>query len=127
MPSAPARNQLGQRALDAPTILVTNQHSLSDAEDFTEGYRTLKLGKVVGEPTGGWIIYTSAATLVDGTTIRLPFIKVTDHEGKDMELNPRPVDIPVSKPLGEYNKDSQLDVAVKELLRQIDGTKAATK
>ena len=33
--------------------------SLSDAEDFTEGYRSLKLGKVVGEPTAGWIIYTS--------------------------------------------------------------------
>ena len=37
---------------------MVNQHSLSDAEDFTEGYRTLKLGKVVGEPTAGWIIYT---------------------------------------------------------------------
>ncbi|GEO12051.1 S41 family peptidase [Segetibacter aerophilus] len=120
LPSAPARTQLGQRALDAPTILVTNQHSLSDAEDFAEGYRTLNLGKVVGEPTGGWIIYTSAATLIDGTTIRLPFIKVTDHEGKDMELHPRPVDILVSKPLGEYNKDSQLDVAVKVLLQQLD-------
>ena len=35
---------LGQRALELPTVLVTNQHSLSDAEDFTEGYRTLKLG-----------------------------------------------------------------------------------
>lgn len=127
LPSAPARNQLGQRALDAPTILVTNQHSLSDAEDFTEGYRTLNLGKVVGEPTGGWIIYTSSATLVDGTTIRLPFIKITDHEGKNMELNPRPVDIPVSKPLGEYNKDSQLDTAVKELLRQIDGARSSKK
>ena len=54
---------LGQRALERPTILVTNQHSLSDAEDFTEGYRTLKLGKVVGEPTSGWIIYTGSATL----------------------------------------------------------------
>ena len=31
---------LGQRALERPTILLTNQHSLSDAEDFTEGYRT---------------------------------------------------------------------------------------
>ena len=40
-----------QRSLELPTILVTNQHSLSDAEDFTEGYRTLKLGKVVGQPT----------------------------------------------------------------------------
>jgi C-terminal processing protease CtpA/Prc len=123
LPSAPARTQLGQRALDAPTILVTNQHSLSDAEDFAEGYRTLKLGKIVGEPTAGWIIYTSGVTLIDGTTIRLPFIKVTDHEGKNMELNPRPVDILVSKPLGETNKDSQLDVAVRELLQQLDGGK----
>ena len=41
-----------------PTVLVTNQHSLSDAEDLTEGYRALKLGKTVGEPTAGWIIFT---------------------------------------------------------------------
>jgi len=32
----PSRSVLGQRALERPTILVTNQHSLSDAEDFTE-------------------------------------------------------------------------------------------
>ena len=63
---------LGQRSLERPTILVTNQHSLSDAEDFTEGYRTLKLGKVVGEPTSGWIIYTGSQTLVDGSTMRMP-------------------------------------------------------
>jgi C-terminal processing protease CtpA/Prc len=43
LPTAPARSILGQRSLELPTILVTNQHSLSDAEDFTEGYRTLKL------------------------------------------------------------------------------------
>ena len=120
LPSAPARVQLGQRALDAPTILVTNQHSLSDAEDFTEGYRALGLGKVVGEPTGGWIIYTSSVPLIDGSSVRLPFIKVTDHEGKNMELNPRPVDIQVSRALGEgKDKDSQLDVAVKELLSEL--------
>ena len=47
----PARTQLGQRALELPTVLVVNQHSLSDAEDFTEGYRALGLGRVVGEPT----------------------------------------------------------------------------
>lgn len=54
----------GQRSLERPTILVINQHSLSDAEDFTEGYRTLKLGKIVGEPTSGWIIYTGSQTLL---------------------------------------------------------------
>src|SRR4029079_12821192 len=59
-PAASARTALGQRSLELPTVLVVNQHSLSDAEDFTEGYRTLKLGKVVGEPTAGWIIYTGS-------------------------------------------------------------------
>jgi len=38
-----------------------------------------------------------------------------------MELNPRRVDIPVSRPIGESRtgKDSQLDAAVNELLKQI--------
>jgi C-terminal processing protease CtpA/Prc len=38
LPASPARSMLGQRSLELPTILLTNQHSLSDAEDFTEGY-----------------------------------------------------------------------------------------
>ena len=118
---SPARTALGQRSLEKPTILVTNQHSLSDAEDFTEGYRTLKLGKVVGEPTAGWIIYTSNATLLDGTTVRLPGTRIRGADGKDMEMSPRPVDDTVVRPIGEWysGKDSQLDEAVKQLLAQI--------
>lgn len=116
-----ARQQLGQRVFDKPTVLVTNQHSLSDAEDFTEGYRTLGLGKVVGEPTSGWIIYTSNATLLDGTTVRLPFIRIRDAQGKDMELVPRPVDVRVDRPVGEWyeGKDTQLDAAVRTLLGSV--------
>ena len=118
---APARTVLGQRALEAPTILVTNQHSLSDAEDFTEGYRALKLGKVVGEPTAGWIIYTWGTQLMDGTNFRLPHVRIQDAGGKDMEMHPQPVDIPASRPVGESftGKDSQLDAAVRELLRSL--------
>jgi tricorn protease len=118
-PSSPARTMLGQRALEKPTILVTDQHSLSDAEDFTEGYRTLGLGKVVGEPTAGWIIYTSNVNLIDGSSLRLPFIRVVGHDGTLMEMHPRPVDIPVTRPVGESygTHDSQLDAAVQELLR----------
>lgn len=110
----PARLQLGQRAFEKPTVLVTNQHSLSDAEDFTEGYRALGMGPVVGEPTSGWIIYTSNFTLFDGTTLRIPFIRIRDAEGKDMELVPRPVDVRVDRPMGEAYRgvDSQLDAAV---------------
>ncbi|MCW5971541.1 MAG: PD40 domain-containing protein [Blastocatellales bacterium] len=118
--TTPARTMLGQRALEAPTILVTNRYSLSDAEDFTEGYRTLGLGKVIGEPTAGWIIYTTNVTLIDGSGFRIPFIRITDRNGADMELNPRPVDIRVTRPIGEglTGRDSQLDAAVRELLKQ---------
>jgi tricorn protease len=119
--AAPARSTLGQRALELPTALVVNQHSLSDAEDFTEGYRALKLGKVIGEPTAGWIIYTGGQTLLDGSSIRTPQIRITDNTGQTMEMNPRQVDVPVTRPVGESysGKDSQLDAAVAELLKQI--------
>ncbi len=125
--TTPARTVLGQRALNRPTILVTNQHSLSDAEDFTEGYRTLRLGQIVGEPTAGWIIYTWNQTLIDGTTFRLPRMKVTANDGTNMERNPRPVDIEVTRPIGETltDRDAQLDVAVRELLKQL-GTQRST-
>ncbi|WP_293902205.1 S41 family peptidase [Phenylobacterium sp.] len=115
----PSRQNLGQRALGAPTILVTNESSLSDAEDFTEGYRALGLGKVVGVPTAGWIIYTGGQTLIDGSALRVPFIRIDGADGKEMELNPRPVDVTVERQLGETlaGRDSQLDVAVAELLK----------
>lgn len=116
--NVPARSALGQRALERPTVLVTNQHSLSDAEDMTEGYRTLKLGKVVGEPTSGWIIYTWNSQLFDGTTVRLPRQLILGADGQNMELNPRQVDVPVTRPIGEslLGRDSQLDRAAAELM-----------
>jgi tricorn protease len=126
--ATPARTVLGQRALNRPTILVTNQHSLSDAEDFSEGYRTLRLGQVVGEPTAGWIIYTWNQSLIDGTTFRLPRMKITANDGTNMERNPRPVDIEVTRPIGETltDHDSQLDVAVRELLKQLSSPRATS-
>ncbi len=121
-PNAPARRLLGQRSLELPTILMTNRQTLSDGEDFTEGYRALKLGKVVGEPTSGWIIFTSNVQLVDGTVLRLPFSEVLDSQGHPMEMNPRPVDVAVDRPLGESytGEDTQLQTAVSELLAELE-------
>ncbi|MEJ2503551.1 MAG: S41 family peptidase, partial [Gemmatimonadota bacterium] len=120
-PTVPARSMLGQRSLELPTVLVTDMHSLSDAEDFTEGYRTLGLGPVVGEPTAGWIIYTWGAGLVDGSYLRMPRSRIRAADGEVMELNPRPVDVEVDRPLGESysGRDSQLDTAVEVLLDRI--------
>ena len=126
---APGRAFVGQRALDLPTILVTNHQSISDAENFTEGYRALKLGKVVGEPTAGGVIFTSDVALLDGTSFRIPFSKVTAANGQSLEGAGRPVDVLARRKLGETaaGKDTQLDVAVRELTRQLDKPKAPAK
>ncbi len=122
LPPTPSRQALGQRALGLPTILLTNESSLSDAEDFTEGYRSLHLGKTVGTPTAGWIIYTSGEDLIDGSVVRLPETRIQDLRGQTMEEHPRPVDVEVVRQPGETldGRDSQLEKAVSELLGEVD-------
>ncbi|MDQ2679724.1 MAG: S41 family peptidase [Candidatus Eremiobacteraeota bacterium] len=114
-PTSPVREVLGQRALEKPTVLITNEETLSDGEDFTQGYEAMHLGKVVGEPTAGWIIFTSAIRLIDGTVFRLPSTKVATLAGKPMEMHPRPVDIRVQR-APDTTADAQLQTAVNVLL-----------
>jgi tricorn protease len=119
--TVPSRQSLGQRSLGLPTVLVTNESTLSDGEDFTEGYRTLGLGKTVGEPTAGWIIFTGAQRLIDGSSVRVPGDRIKDTRGQDMEMHPRPVDVEAARPLGETEtgEDAQLKAAVATLLSQL--------
>jgi hypothetical protein len=51
----------------------------------------------------------------------LPFITVTTEGGQRMEVHPRPVDVPVARPLGEayQDRDSDLDAAARTLLQQL--------
>ncbi len=116
-------NLAGNRILEQPVILITNEHSGSNAEMFSEGFRKLRLGKVVGMPTAGAVIWTWGWSLLDGTIFRLPRLRVTTLEGENTEGTARPVDVQVDRPLGEAAQgiDSQLDVAVEQLLAQIDG------
>jgi tricorn protease len=119
--TVPSRQALGQRALGVPTVLVVNESTLSDGEDFTEGYRALALGKVVGTPTAGWIIFTGAQRLIDGSSVRVPGDRIRDMKGDDMEMHPRPVDVEVLRPLGETEsgEDTQLRKAVDTLIDQL--------
>jgi Tol biopolymer transport system component/C-terminal processing protease CtpA/Prc len=121
-PKMPGRAALGQRSLGLPTVLVTNRETLSDGEDFTEGYRALKLGPVVGEPTAGWIIFTRGCPLLDGTEFRIPSETVFDAQGKPMEQHPRTVDVAVERKPGQAaaGKDVQLDAAVKALAGRLE-------
>ncbi|MGB9597429.1 MAG: S41 family peptidase, partial [Candidatus Poribacteria bacterium] len=120
--SVSATNMAGNRMFDKPTILLQNEHSGSNTEMFSEDYKRLGLGKVVGTPTAGAVIWTSNINLLDGTWFRVPFIKVENVDGKNLETESREVDVYIERPLGEslQNKDSQLDTAIKCLLDQID-------
>lgn len=115
-------NLAGNRILEQPVLLITNEHSGSNAEMFSEGFRKLGLGKVVGMPTAGAVIWTWGWSLLDGTIFRLPRLRVTTLEGENTEGTARPVDVQVDRPLGEAAQgiDSQFDVAVEQLLAQID-------
>jgi len=48
-------------------------------------------------------------------------MRVRGADGTDMERHPRPVDLPVTRPIGETlsGKDSQLDEAVRTLLKKL--------
>ena len=108
-----------ERAYVKPIILLVDEFALSDAEAFTNGFRTLGLGKIVGMPTMGWIIFTYSATLVDGSVIRVPHMGCFTLDGRDMENWGVPPDIQVEYPPADYQagRDPQIERAVKELLK----------
>jgi len=114
-----ASHLAGNRVLDRPTVLVTNERSTSNTEMLSESYRRLKLGKVVGRPTAGAVIWTYEIQLLDGAWLSLPRLYVVTPEGEDLEGRGRPVDVDVVRPLGEWanGHDSQLEAAVTTLLK----------
>ncbi len=106
---------------DKPIILLTNEQSLSDAEMTATGFKALKLGKIVGNETYHWIIFTSGAGLVDGSFIRLPSWGCYTLDGKDIEANGVQPDIKVINTFEDRvnNRDPQLDTAIDEIMKQL--------
>ena len=68
-----------------PLVLLINNRSYSDAEIFPNAFRTLGLGKLVGEPTAGYVIGTAAVPLIDGSVFRIPRIGVYTTKGVNMD------------------------------------------
>lgn len=111
-----------------PVILLINNRSYSDAEIFPSAFKTLGLGKLVGQPTGGMVIGTGSARLLDGSTFRIPRLGVFTAEGIDMDTRGVAPDFLVEPTVDEImqGKDSQLARAVEEMLKQLEnGTKPA--
>lgn len=104
-----------------PLVVLINERSLSDAEVTANGIKTLSLATLVGTETYRWIIFTSGATLVDGSTVRLPAWGCYTLDGKDMEVEGVTPDIYVKNTFKDRleSKDPQLERAVKEVLSQL--------
>jgi len=106
---------------DKPIVLLINEQSLSDAEMTSQGFKALKLGKIIGNETYHWIIFTSGIGLVDGSSVRMPAWGCYTLDGKDMEMNGVQPDILVINSFDDKlsGRDPQLDRAIEEILKQL--------
>ncbi len=122
----PYGERLPFAAWTKPAITICNSCSYSNAEIFSHAFKTLGLGKLVGEPTFGAVISTDEKDLIDGSQVRLPYrawyVKAT---GKNMEHGPAVPDFIVANPpdARAKDKDPQLQKAVEELLKEIQSKK----
>jgi tricorn protease len=105
------------RAFFGPMVVMQNERSTSDAEVFPDGFRTLKLGKLVGVTTYGAVIGTGAYTLMDGSTIRTPGSGLWNVKGTNLENYGVPPDVYIDNSPEDFLKgrDAQLEKAVEVL------------
>ena len=110
-----------------PKIVLQNWRSASNAEMFPAGFRALGLGKVVGTPTAGAVIGTGSYSLIDGSTVRTPGTGVflADEKLTNMENYGVQPDILVDNSPADNlaGRDRQLEIAVQELLKELQKVK----
>jgi tricorn protease len=104
-----------------PLVLLINNRSYSDAEIFPSAFRTLGLGKLVGQATGGHVIGTSTVRLIDGSVFRVPRTGVFTVAGINMEKEGVKPDVEVELHPDDLAKgnDTQLDKAVEVLTETV--------
>jgi tricorn protease len=104
-----------------PINMLCNEKSFSNAEITSHAFKTLGRGTLIGEQTYGGVISTGGTSLVDGTSIRLPFRGWYLLDGTDMENNGAMPDIVVKQtPQDEsQGRDEQLRVAIEDLMKRV--------
>jgi tricorn protease len=109
------------RGFFGPMVVMANERSTSDAEVFPDGFRTLKLGKVVGVTTYGAVIGTGGYQLMDGSVIRTPTVGLWNVSGQNLENYGVPPDVYVDNLPEDFFKgrDAQLEKAVEVLQEEM--------
>jgi len=104
-----------------PVVVLINERSLSDAEVTSNGIKALKLATIVGTETYRWVIFTSGASMIDGSSLRLPAWGCYSLDGKDLERTGVAPDIYIRNTFKDRmeGKDPQLEKGIEEVLRQL--------
>jgi len=110
-----------------PMVVMTNNRSYSDAEIFPHAFRSLGLGKLVGQATGGFVIGTGSTRLIDGSTFRIPRIGVFTNKGINMEKQGVIPDVAVEITPADWVRgvDTQLLKAVDVVAEDVKAWKKA--
>ena len=113
------------RGFFGPMVVLANERSTSDAEVFPDGFRTLKLGKVVGVTTYGAVIGTGAYQLLDGSLLRTPGMGLWNVNGTNLENYGVPPDVYVDNTPEDFfrDRDAQLEKAIEVLRKELPKTK----
>jgi tricorn protease len=106
---------------DGPVNMLCNEKSFSNAEIISHAFKTLKRGTLVGQQTAGGVISTGGTTLIDGTSVRIPFRGWFLPDGSNMENNGAMPDIRIIQTPEDESSgtDSQLKAAVDDLMKRI--------
>jgi tricorn protease len=114
---------LGKAVWNKPIVVLSDQYTGSNGEIFCHAIKTLKRGKLVGEPTQGAVISTPRVNILDMGSLAIPdrgwYVKT---DGEDMELNGAVPDLIVHRSPADVNagRDPQLKKGVEVLLDEIN-------
>jgi tricorn protease len=117
-----------QQAIAGPKVMLINQRSFSDAEATPMGFRTLGIGRIVGTPTAGGVIWTGSYALINGGSVRTPgslavvYDPTRPHNyGTNLENYGVPPDVWVQNSLNDEMKgvDRELQAAIDEVMRML--------
>ena len=114
------------RRYNKPSIMIQCEANYSNAHGTPWVYREVGLGKLVGMPVPGTMTSVSWTTLQDPTLVfGIPIVGYRTNRGNYLENSQLEPDFKVANSPETiiYGVDSQLKVAVEELLKQIDSQK----
>lgn len=117
-------SEMPSRRWNKPSIMVIGEANYSNAHGTPWVYKHKKMGKLVGMPVPGTMSSVNWITLQDPSMIfGVPVVAFRTEDGTILENTQLEPDIKVANKPEDVVKgiDSQLDAAVRELLREIDG------